>query len=519
MRPSIAAALLALALPATAAAQSLTIGQANSFVSLDPHFYNAASDKTAAIHLFDRLVDFDDNTKIKPALAVEWHAVQPTVWEFTLRPNVRWQDGTPFTADDVAFTIGRVPNIPNSPGGFDGFVKAITRVEVVNPLTVRFHTTEPFASLPIDLGQIAIVSRHVGTGASSEDYNSGKAVMGTGPYRLVRYAIGDRLELERNDGWWGQKPDWQRVTYRVISSPGARTAALLSGDVDLIDSVPIANLAVVRRDARFAVYSAPTLRTFDLRMNLAPANPPYIADTDGKPMERNPLRALAVRRALTLAIDRQAISDRVMEGACTPTIQWLPPGSFAYAPSLVPQYDAARARALLAEAGLPEGFRMTLHAPSDRYPNGPSVAQAIAQMWTRVGIRTQVETLPWTTFSSRLARREFAISMGGLGVASGEPRYVLLNFLGTRDAAAGRGASNHSGYSNPALDRLVDAAGSEFDDAAREKLLVEATELGINDAISITICQMVAFWAAKKEITMTPRPDERTLAMGIHPRQ
>ena len=107
----------------------------------------------------------------------------------------------------------------------------------------------------------------------------------------------------------------------------------------------------------------------------------------------------------------------------------------------------------------------------------------------------------------------------GLGVASGEPRYVLLNFLGTRDAAAGRGASNHSGYSNPALDRLVDAAGSEFDDAAREKLLVEATELGINDAISITICQMVAFWAAKKDITMTPRPDERTLAMGIHPRQ
>ncbi len=511
-------ALLAMAGPLarSAEAQHLTIGMASSIVALFPHFYNASADKTLAIHIFDWLVDFDRNVKLIPGLATQWHDISPTEWEFTLRPGVVWQDGTPFTADDVAFTIGRVPHIPNSPGGFDGFVQAITKVEVVNPLLIRFHTASPYANLPLDLASIAIVSRHAGQGATTEDYNSLKAAIGTGPYRVVKYVAGDRVELERNDKWWGPKPEWSHVTVRTITAAAPRTAALMSGDVDLIDSVSTSDLPLLRKDRRFTVYSSPSLRTFDLRLNYTPANPPYIADNDGKPMAQNPLRDLRVRQAMNLAINRQAISDRIMEGACTPTVQWLPEGSYSYDPALKPVYDPEKAKSLLAAAGLPEGFHLVLHAPSDRYPNGTAVAQAIAQNWSRVGIQTQVEALPWSAFSNRLAHREFAISMGGLGVASGEARYVLLNFFGTSNAALGRGASNHSGYTNPALDRLIDEEGATFDDTAREQLLVKGEEMVAHDVAGMTICQIEAFWATRKNLTYVARVDERTLAMGVH---
>ena len=502
-----------------ASGQTLTMGVASSIVSLDPHYYNAAADKVAAIHIFDRLIDFGPDTRLQPGLATAWRAVEPTIWEFTLRPDVHWHDGVPFTADDVAFTIGRVPNVPNSPGGYAGFVQAIRAVEVMEPLVIRFHTATPYANLPLDLASVSIVSRHIGEGATTADYNSGKAAIGTGPYRFAGYVAGDRLQLDRNDVWWGARPEWQRVVLRTLTVPGARTAALLAGDVDVIDSVPIPDLDRFRGEARFAVFNTPTQRTFDLRLNMRLADPPYITDNAGKPLVRNPLADPRVRQALTLSINREALSARVMDGACTPTIQWLPKGSFSYAPNLVPLYDPAKARALLIEAGYPEGFRITLHGPSDRYPNGPAMAQAVAQMWTRSGINTQVEVLPWASFSQRLARSEFAISMGGLGVPTGEARYVLLNFVGTRDPGQGRGASNHSSYSNPALDRIVDQAAEMFDQTERERLLISATEMAIRDNASITICQIQTNWAARKDLLVDIRVDERTLAMGVQSRR
>jgi peptide/nickel transport system substrate-binding protein len=512
------AAILSSLAGGPAGAQSLSVGLASTLVSLDPHYFIGAEDKAMAMHIFDRLIEFGPDTKLKPGLATQWHSVEPTVWALELRPNVVWQDGVPFTADDVAFTIGRVPHVPNSPGGYTGFVKAITGVEVVDPLHIRFRTAAPYAALPVDLASVHIISRHIGEGATTDDYNSGKAEIGTGPYRVVHYSNGDRLEVERNDRWWGPRPDWAHVTFRMITAAAPRTAALLSGDVNIIESVSAADLPMLRKDNRFALYATSSLRTFDLRLNFSP-NPPeaFVADNAGRPMARNPLQDTRVRQALSLAINRQAISERVMDGTCTPTTQWLPPGSYSYIPDLVTVYNPTEAKALLARAGLPDGFHMALHVPSDRYPNGTSVAQAIAQMWSRIGIRTEVEAPPWTVFVARRGNNEYAISLGGLGIPTGEANYLLYNFLGTRNVQMGRGSSNDGGYSNPGLDGLIDKAATTFDDGERERLLIAAEKLAIEDAADITVCQIQALWATRKPLTYDVRSDERTLAMGVHP--
>lgn len=203
-----ALALLLVALSPHARAQDLTIGVAALSTSVDPHFYNLAANVTLSLHIFDRLAQRAPDSTLLPALALSWHPVSDTVWEFKLRPDVKWSDGTDFTADDVAFTIIRARSVPNSPSSFAGFLRAITQTEIIDKLTVRFHTAAPAPNVPIDLATIAIVSRHASQDATTDDYNAGRAAVGTGPYRLVHYEPDTSVALIRNDTWWGPKPEW-----------------------------------------------------------------------------------------------------------------------------------------------------------------------------------------------------------------------------------------------------------------------------------------------------------------------
>ncbi|MEO7404333.1 MAG: ABC transporter substrate-binding protein, partial [Burkholderiales bacterium] len=223
-------ALLALAVTTfaapPAAAQELRIGMGADVTSVDPHFVNLFPNNNIAWHVFDALVMLDAESRLIPGLAESWKTVSPTVWEFKLRKGVKFHDGTDFTADDVVFTIDRVAKVPNSPGPFTVYTKAITKVEVVDPLTVRLHTATPYPVLANDMSTIYIASRKHGTGASTADYDSGKAMIGTGPYRFGSFKRGDRVELTKNDNYWGDKSAWQRVTFRIIPSDPTRVAAL-----------------------------------------------------------------------------------------------------------------------------------------------------------------------------------------------------------------------------------------------------------------------------------------------------
>ncbi len=513
--PALLLAACVLALTVPAAAQTLTIGQSSAPMSVDPHFYNGTPTKTLAAHIFDRLVEQTPDTRLVPGLALSWSAITDTTWEFRLRPNVRFTNGQPLTADDIQFSIERAPNVPHSPGGFGSVVRAIKRIEVVDPLTVRLHTDAPAPNLPSDLSNLAIISRAVGTGATNEDYNSGKAAIGTGAYKFVRFIPGDRVELVRNDDWWGPKPDWEKVTLRFLPNPGARSAALLAGDVDLIDAPSPNDLPKFQNDNRFGVYSRESTRLIFLAMDQSRAGAsPFVTDKDGKAVEKNPLRDKRVREALSVAINRPVLAERAMQGTAIPAGQWMPRGGYSFNPEVkVPPYEPETAKRLLKEAGYPEGFKLTIHAPTDTRPTDPTTVQAIAQMWSRVGVATAVEVMPATVYNVRGSKLEFSASIWGWGSNSGESGYALVNAIGTRDAAKGIGSYNRGGYSNPKLDAMRDKALSTLDDDKREKLLNEAVAEAMDDVAVIPLYQTINYWIARKGVSYEASGHERNIAM------
>jgi peptide/nickel transport system substrate-binding protein len=512
------AGAMSLAAP-VALAQTLTLGSAAPVTTIDPHFHNVGPNNALTMHIFDRLVERDGRARPRPSLAESWRVVSDTVWEFKLRAGVTWHDGRPFTADDVVFTFSRVPNVPNSPGGFQGFLRAITRVEVVDPLTIRLHTGAPHPLMPLDLASVSIIARHAAEGAATEDFNTGRAAIGTGPYRLVSYRSGDRVEMTRNDAYFGGAEPWARVSYRIASNDAARTAALLAGDLDVIEQVPTSDLARLRRDNRVTVTEIPSLRTVYMAPDYTrDGGTPLVTDNAGQPLPVNPFKDVRVRRALSMAINRQALVDQVMEGAATATAQWLPEGAFGYNPRVRPRaYDPDGARRLLAEAGYPNGFRVTIHTPNDRWPNDARLTQAIGQMWTRIGVRTQIDALPWTAFVPRRARLEYAMQMAAWGSSTGEGSNFLVNTIATNNRQLLTGANNNARFSSPAFDALAARGSATLDDERREAIWHEAVELFAQEEPVIQLVQYINTWAARRGLTHDPRMDERTIAMGVRP--
>jgi peptide/nickel transport system substrate-binding protein len=516
---ALAAAGLAVA-AGPAAAQTATIAVGAPVTSIDPHYHQLSPNNAVADIIFDRLVNNDAQSRNIPGLALEWRAVEPTVWEFRLRPNVRFHNGNAFTAEDVAFTLARLPNVPNSPSSFAAYARTMTRVEIVDPLTIRFHTAQPYPLLPLDMTNVRIVDKETAEGATTEDFNALRAAMGTGPYRAVAHRNGDRIEFERWDGYWGERAPFQRVNYRMVTNDAARTAALLAGDVDLIDQVPTSDLARLRQDQRVRVAEQVGLRLIFLGLDHARGaneNSPFVTDNDGRPLGRNPLADVRVRRALSMAIDRRAIVERVMEGAAVPANQFLPEGVFGHVGDLpaIP-YDPDGARRLLAEAGYPQGFRIQLNGPNDRYINDARIIQAIGQMWTRVGVRTAVEAQPWTTFVGRAGRAEYSAFLIGWG-SNPDGSHPLRNILATVNRDRGWGASNRGRYSNPQMDALLLQSLSELDERRRETQIVDAMRMAMQDVAVVPIHIQTNIWATRRAFEYTASVDEGTLAQRLRP--
>ena len=519
-----AAFAAAAAFAGPAAAQTLNVGIAAPITSIDPHFYNAGPNNGMANHIFRFLTTRDANLRLRPDVAERWTAIGDTIWEFKLREGVTWHDGKPLTAEDVAFTAARAPNVPNSPGGFGGFLAGVERVEVVDPRTVRFHMSGPSPLLPGNMAAVALIAKHAAEGASTADFNSGKAAIGAGPYRMASYASGDRVVLERNDAYLPADPaerraHWARVNYRMIVNDGGRVAAVLAGDVDIIDQIPGNDLARLKANSALTVYEIQGVRmVYGVVDYIRDNNQPNVTDNDGKPLPTNPFRDVRVRRALSLAINREAIAERVMSGSAVPTGQWLPPGMFGANPEVkAPGFDPEAARRLLAEAGYPNGFRLTLATPNDRWASDAQTAQAIGQFWTRIGVQTQIEAHPWASYSARSARNEFPVRMGSWGSSTGEASYTLVNVIGTRNRETRWGAVNSFGYSNPALDALTTRALATLDDEQREEILRQAVKLATDDVAIIPIHHLKNYWAARRGITYEARADERTLATRVFP--
>jgi peptide/nickel transport system substrate-binding protein len=337
---------------------------------------------------------------------------------------------------------------------------------------------------------------------------------------VVSHRSGDRIEFERNDNYWGDRAAFQRVIYRMITNDAARTAALLAGDVEFIDQVPTSDLAKLRQDNRIALSETVGLRLIFLGLDhLRPANEnsPFITDNDGKPLGKNPLQDVRVRRALSIAIDRKAIVDRVMEGAAVPAGQFLPEGVYTHVPGVTPPpFDPDGARRLLAEAGYPQGFRIQLNGPNDRYVNDARIIQAIGQMWTRIGVRTTVEAQPWTTFIGRAGRADFSSHLIGWG-SNPDGSHPLRNILATVTREKGWGSSNRGRYSNPRVDGLLDQSLVELDEAKRVQMVIEAQRIAAEDVGVIPLHIQTNIWGMRRHLAHDARNDELTRAQDVRP--
>jgi peptide/nickel transport system substrate-binding protein len=473
-----------------------------------------------ARNLFDSFVGKDADAHWVPTLALTWAQRDPLTWEFHLRHDVRFSDGSPFTADDVMASVKRIPAIPGNPGPYTSNLRTITGVVAVDPYTIRVTTDRPNPLLPGQFTNIFILSKAM-VDAPPEDFSSVKAVVGTGPFRLVSFRYGDTAVLEPNPYYWGPPPPWKRVVIHVIGNDAAREAALLAGDLDLIENVPPEDVARLRATPGIAVYARPADRVAFLQPNVGPETLPLLTDAAGTMLRTNPLRDIRVRRAISLALDREAIVSRLLSGQGTATMQLVPAGFGGWDPSIaVPAADPAEAKRLLAEAGYPEGFGMTLACPNDRWVDDARVCQGVAQMLSRAGLAMKLDTMPGSVFfpRTRIGKNEWPLILYELSLSSlRDGQYILQVVAETSDQARGIGDGNRGGFSDPKLDALIEAAvvrsDAGRDDAIRGALAAAVQDLGI---IPMYVEPTIA--ATRGGIVYTPRVDQQMVAVGAVPR-
>ncbi len=473
MRLVRAVAMLA-CLAAPAGAQDLRLAVEAGPTSNDPHYHSLITNIAFSRHVFEPLVVQDATQKLTPGLALSWRTLDDVTWELKLRPGVTWHDGAPFTADDVAFTLGRAGNVPNSPSSFAVYTRPIREVAIVDPLTLRLKTALPTPLLPNYLSLVMVVSRRHGEGATTADYNSGKAMIGTGPFRYVAWEPNQSLTLARNDAYWGSKPAWAKAIFLAIPVAASRVAALRAGDVDAIEIVPPEDLVKLKAEPRFATAETVSNRLIFLMLDADRDASPFVAAKGGGPIA-NPLRDARVRRAISKAINRDAIVARVMDGAALAAGDLGPPGYFGTSPDLKPEkFDAEGARALLRDAGVGDGFALTLHGPSDRYVNDEQILQAVAQMLTRIGLQVRVEAVPRASYFTRASRLEFSAMLLGFS-PNPEVLGMLETLVHSWDSGLALGSNNRGRYSNKAIDALIQKARTTMDDETRRRLTQEAT--------------------------------------------
>jgi len=475
---ALSALLVGMAGPA-AAQEELRIATSYKLMTLDPQYANLNENNSLLSQIYERLIYQDEHLALTPGLAVSWRAPSDTQWEFKLRPGVRFHDGSPFTADDVIYSIDRIRNFLKPPGeGFREYLSGIKSVSAPDPLTVIIDTEGNVPDLPLSFSSIFVMHRPAQGFQSTEELNGGAVPIGTGPYRFDSWSSGETLKLIRNDGYWGRMPTWPAVLFRIIESPAARVAALTTGDVDLADSIPARDVQSLKQRG-VKVESIGAARVNFLQFDVASDTAPGITTKSGEVIG-NPFKDPRVRRALAMATDRSVLVDKILSGYGTPAAQFFPNGLPGTSRTLNPETpDYETAKALVASAGYPDGFRVVLAGPVGRYPGDGESLQAVAQSWARIGVSVEPVAAPFSVFNTKRAAGDYGIWYGG---CSGEAVDVILDaLLASPDPKRGLGALNFGHYRNAAFDTMLAKAESLQDGLERDAALATATEFVMAD--------------------------------------
>lgn len=504
------AAALACAFASVAQAQTIRVANQGDALSLDPHSLNESLQLDVLGNVFEGLVGRDKNLNLVPGLATGWKQTSPTVWRFELRKGVQFHDGTPFTADDVLFSMART-QIDGS--DMKGYTNDVKEVRKVNDHTVDIETLRPFPILPELLYRVNIMSKKwCETNQATKPVDRRKGIEnaasfranGTGPYRVRERQPGVRTTFVRNGNYWGKiDGNVQEVIFTPIGNDATRVAALLSGEIDVMEPVPLQDVDRVNASPNARALTGPELRTIFLGMDQKRDELLY-SSVKGK----NPFKDKRVRQAFYQAIDIEGIKKTVMRGAATPTGLLIGPGINGFQPELNKRlpYDPEAARKLMADAGYPTGFEVTMNCPNDRYVNDSRICQAVAANLSRIGVKINLAAETKGTYFPKVLRRDTSFYLLGW-VASTLDAHDPLNALVHCVDDKGAGQFNLGAYCNPKIDELTHKIQSETDKTKRNALIREAYKMHIDDIGHIPLHQQALAWGVSKKVDVVQRPD------------
>jgi peptide/nickel transport system substrate-binding protein len=510
-RPFVAAAALVACLSLPAQANLFRWANDGDVNSMDPYSRQETFLLTFNQNIYEPLIRRDRNLRLEASLAERWEQVDPLTWRFHLRRNVRFSDGSAFTSEDVAFSIARA----RGPGSNVGsFFASVAEVRTPDANTVDLITRVPDPILPENLTSFGVMSKawlernnaaRVADLTSREENFATRNAMGTGPFVLVSREPDRRTVLAPNPLWWDRaEHNLTRVEFNVIANDATRVAALLSGEVDMVYTVPPQDMERIGRTPNLRIIQGPELRTIYLGMD---QGRPELLKSDVR--GRNPFQDVRVRRAISHAIDIQAIVSRVMRGQARPTAQIFGPGvnGFLEANDTRPPLDLDAARRLLTEAGYPNGFGVTLDCPNDRYVNDEAICTAVVSMLARIGIRVTLAAQTRARFFAEVNAPRYNTSFYLLGWTPNtyDAHNALYNLAGTRDGT--RGVFNNGGYSNPAFDALLDQIAVETVPARRQELITQASRLLQADAAYVPLHQQQVVWASRTNVQLVQQAD------------
>jgi peptide/nickel transport system substrate-binding protein len=521
LRTAILWALLAFAmLPATppASAQTLRYANQGDLKSLDPYTLNETTALAHLGHVYEGLVSRDKDLKTVPGLAESWETPEPTRWRFHLRHDVKFQNGDPFTADDVVFSAERVQAKGSN---FQTQIPQGTRIVKIDDYTVDFILSAPNPILVSQWSTWYIMDKKwcvendavapTSAAATTPSFASLHA-NGTGPFSIESHQPGVKTVFKVNPNWWG-KPEHnlKEIIFTPIASAATRVAALLSGEVDVIEPVPIQDIARVNASPNATVLTGPELRTIFLGMDQM-----SVELTGSNIKGKNPFKDIRVREAFYKAIDVELIKSRVMRGLSTPSALMIAPQLFALSKDFTrPKSDPEAAKKLMTEAGYADGFELTMDCPNDRYINDAEICQAVVGMLARIGVKVNLLAQPKAQFFAKVLKTggfQTSFYLIGWTPATLDAHNVMYDIMGCRDEAkSARGETNLGGYCNKRFDALTDQVLIETDPARRDLLIKQAFEIANQDYAYIPLHQQALAWGVSKKVKLTQRADNQVL--------
>jgi peptide/nickel transport system substrate-binding protein len=508
----LAAVLIGAAAALPAQATSLRWAAQNDILTLDPHSQNHATTNAILQHAYEGLTRYSAKYEVEPALATKWTFISPTQVRFELRKNVKFHDGSPFTADDVVFSFGR---IKQPQGTMQIYVTGISEVKKIDDHTVDLILGAPNPILLRNIIDFRIMSKawaeknkttNVQDYKAKEENFASRNVNGTGAYRILSWQPESRVAMAANEGWWDKKPgNVTQVLYTPIKSDSTRVSALLSGDVDMVTDVPTQDLDKLRADKSLRIVDGPEVRTIFIALDQG-SNELKYSNVKGK----NPFKDKRVREALNIAIDREAIKRSIMRGLSVPAAIMVAPGVNGYDAALdkPAKPDPERAKKLLAEAGYPNGFEFQLNCPNNRYVNDEKICVALVSMWAKVGISVKLVAESMATFIQKVQNFDTSAYMLGWGVATYDGQYSIQSLIRTRTGGAD-GNFNFAKISDAKIDQLTDAMKTETDVAKRNAMIREALVRTRDEFLYVPLHHQIRPWAMKANVTTVHRSDDR----------